>query len=391
MAADRPIDMTTTILGDVLALLALLGAAYMLVVAFVLARYFRAAGEAPTGSEPVTLLKPLHGAEPDLAANLATFLVQRHGGAVQMICGVQRPGDPAGAVVEALEAAHPGANIVLVRDASVHGANGKISNLVNMSRAVAHDVVILSDSDIAVAPDYLARVIGALGQDGVGAVTCLYRGRGDAGFWSHVAAAGLSWQFLPGAVFGVALGIAQPCMGSTIALRRETLDRIGGFARFADILADDHAIGVAVRELGLKVAVPPMLVTHASTEASLGALWRHELRWGATVRELVPGATYAASIIAYPLPIALLTLPFAPVAGLVATVAALASRLAVALVADRIGGRRTASLLLLPLRDLLSFAIFIASFFARSVDWRGATLTMSGNGRVLAETEIPHP
>lgn len=391
MAADRPIDMAMTILGDALALLALLGAAYMLVVAFVLARYFRAAGEAAAGGEAVTLLKPLHGAEPDLAANLATFLAQRHDGAVQMICGVQRPGDPAAGVVEALWAAHPDADIALVRDGALHGANGKVSNLVNMSHAISHDVVILSDSDIAVAPDYLARVLSALRQDGVGAVTCLYRGRGDAGFWSHVAAAGPSWQFLPGAVFGVALGIAQPCMGSTIALRRETLERIGGFARFADILADDHAIGVAVRALGLKVAAPPMLVTHASTEASFAALWRHELRWGATVRELVPGATYAASIIAYPLPIALLALPFAPAAGLVATMAALASRLTVALVADRIGGGRTASLLLLPLRDIISFAIFIASFFARSVDWRGATLTMAGNGRVLAETEIPHP
>jgi ceramide glucosyltransferase len=283
-----------TISGGLLLLLSGAGALYMLGVAMVLHRYFARVAPAPVRSEAVTLLKPLYGAEPKLTANLATFLVQDHAGPVQLLCGVQRPDDPAIAAIESLRAAYPDADITLVRDPTFHGASGKISNLVNMDAHARHGIVILSDSDIAVAPDYLARILAALDRPGVGAVTCLYHGRGDAGFWSRVAAAGLSWQFLPGALFGVALRLAKPCMGSTIAMRRETLDAIGGFARFADVLADDHAIGAAVEALGLQVAVPPMLVTHASAEQGLGELWRHELRWGATVRGLVPPATYVA-------------------------------------------------------------------------------------------------
>ncbi|MFT3976534.1 MAG: bacteriohopanetetrol glucosamine biosynthesis glycosyltransferase HpnI [Sphingomonas bacterium] len=369
------------ITGGALMLLSGAGALYMLAAAWVLRRYFAAPPDAPMRDEGVTLLKPLHGAEPRLADNLSTFLVQKHRGSVQMLCGVQRADDPAIGVVERIAGAE------LVLDPASHGASGKVSNLVNIAAHARHEVIVLSDSDIAVAPDYLARLLAALDAPGVGAVTCLYAGRGDAGFWSRVAAAGLNWQFLPGAVFGVALGMARPCMGSTIALRRETLDAIGGFARFADVLADDHAIGAAVEELGLTVAVPPMLVVHACDETSLAALWRHELRWAATVRGLVPEAAYAASVIGYPLPLALLAIPFAP--GLATPVAAfaLAARLFTAWTADRIAGARPASYLLIPLRDCLGFAIFVASFLARSVDWRGTRLHMAGNGRVETQVE----
>lgn len=375
-----------TILGSVPMLLGGAGALYMVVVAVVLLRFFARTPSAPTRGDSVTLLKPLYGEEPRLAANLASFLHQRHGGPVQMLCGVQRPDDPAIATVATLQRLFP--EVELVRDATRHGASGKVSNLVNMAAHARHDIVILSDSDIAVTPDYLAQILAALVQPGVGAVSCLYAGRGDAGFWSRVAAAGLNWQFLPGAVFGVALGLAKPCMGSTIAMRRETLDAIGGFTRFADVLADDHAIGAAVEALGLTVVVPPMLVTHGSDEADFGALWRHELRWAATVRGLVPPATYIASAIAYPFPIALLALPFTPGPAIGVALFALLARLIVAMTVDGIAGARPAPYWLLPMRDCIGLAIFVASFFARSVDWRGARLNMAGDGRVTAEVEI---
>jgi ceramide glucosyltransferase len=375
--------------AGVLLLLAVAGAQYMFAVAVVLHRYFAKAPECAARDAAVTLLKPLYGAEPRLEANLATFLAQQHAGPIQLLCGVASAADPAIAAVEALRRAHPDADIELVIDATRHGASGKISNLVNMAARAKHPVLVLSDSDIAVGPDYLAQVLGALEAPGVGAVTCFYHGRGDAGFWSRVAAAGLSWQFAPGAVFGAAMEMAKPCMGSTIALRRTTLDAIGGFARFGDVLADDHAIGAAVRALGLAVAIPPMLVTHGSDEPTLDALLRHELRWAATVRGLVSPASYLGSLITYPLPYALLALPFAPEEAAFVTLLVLVARLAVALTSDRISGRRTAPLWLLPLRDCLSFGVFVASFFARSVDWRGARLKMTGNGRMAAAETSP--
>jgi ceramide glucosyltransferase len=360
----------------------------MVAAAITLRSFLSPAAAAGRRNDAVTILKPLHGAEPRLIDNLASFLAQDHDGPIQLLCGVQRADDPAIAAVETLRARFPQARIELIVDPTAHGANGKIANLINLEPHIAHDVVVLSDSDMIVGSDYLARLLAALDAPQTGAVTIAYNGRGDAGFWSRIAAAGLSWQFLPGVVFGAARGLARPCMGSTIAMRRETLAAIGGFAAFADVLADDYAIGEAVAALDLKVAMPGMLVTHASTERSFGELWRHELRWGATVRDVVPAA-YLTSVIAMPLPLALLATPLHPLPGLALTGLALLARLSTAIVADGRGGARTASLWLLPLRDCLTLTVFIASLTARSVDWRGATLRMAQRGRISAEPELP--
>lgn len=373
-------------LASMLLVLGASGAMYMMAAARTMRQFFDQAEPSGRRSEGVTLLKPLHGAEPKLADNLASFLVQEHDGPIQLLCGVQRADDPAIAAVETLRARFPGARIDLVIDPTPHGANGKVANLINLAPHIAHDVIVLSDSDIAVSPDYLARLLRALDAPEVGAVTAAYHGRGDAGFWSRVAAAGLSWQFLPGAIVGSRYGLARPCMGSTIAMRRETLAAIGGFDAFADVLADDHAIGAAVAARGLAVAMPPMLVTHASAERGFGELWRHELRWGATVRDLVPGA-YLAGMVAMPLPLALLALPIHPWPGVFLIVFALLTRIWVAGVADDEARARTAPLWLLPLRDCLTFVVFIASLWVRSVDWRGARLRMEQDGQISAEPE----
>ena len=379
-----------SLLGWLLLVLAALGSLYMLAATFVLMRFMRAAPAAAPRGEAVTLLKPLHGAEPRLAENLASFLEQDHLGPIQLLCGAARPDDAAIPAVDALQARYPDVRIDLVIDGRRHGSNGKVSNLVNMIPHAAHDILILSDSDMAVARDYLSRLLDALDAPGVGAVSCVYRGRGDNGFWSRLGAAGLSWQFMPGAVFGTAFGLARPCMGSTIALRREMLESIGGFPAFADKLADDYAIGEAVHALGLRVAIPPMLVTHGSAERSFAELWRHELRWGATVRDVVP-VGYAMGVIGIPLPLALLGAIAHPVAGLVILFAALTVRLNIAAAADRIAGARTAPLWWLPMRDCLTLTVFLASLFVRHVDWRGAQLKMEADGRVAAVSETAHP
>ena len=373
-------------LGSLAIALAAVGIVYQLFAANALRRFFANPPAAPRCSDAVTLLKPLYGSEPRLFDNLATFLAQDHDGPLQMVCGIQRPDDPAIAVVEALQVAFPAAQIDLVIDATSHGASGKVSNLINMMAVAQHDILVLSDSDIAVAPDYLARILDALDRPGVGLVSCLYRGRGDAGFWSRFGAAGLTYQFIIGVVIAVAYKLADPCMGSTIALRRATLDRTGGFARFADTLADDHAIGQAVIALGLTLSVPPMFVTHAFEETSLAALWRHEVRWHATVRG-VAFWSYVGVIVALPLPLACLASLYAPTIGLMLIFAALIARFVVVRTVDAAVGERVAPYWMVPGHDLMSFAVYIAGFFVRSVDWRGATLTMKDDGRIAAATE----
>lgn len=369
--------------GYALLLLSAAGTACLL---FAAARLFRLAPPCPapaTRTDAVTILKPLHGAEPELLANLASFLDQNHDGPVQLVCGVQSAFDPAIAVVDALREARPQADIALVVDPATHGANAKISNLVNMAAKARHSVLIVSDSDMAVGRDYLARVTAALDAPGVGAVTCLYRGRGDAGGWSRLAAMGISIHFLPSVLLGVALGLAKPCMGSTIALRARTLEAIGGFAAFSDRLADDYAIGAAVRARGEEVVLADLLLTHACAETSLKALLRQELRWSLTIQRL-DKAGFAGSVVLHPFPTALAGAAlsgFGPL-SLAAIGAALATRLTIALLVDRKAAARAAPLRWIPARDLLSFAVFVWTFFRGSVEWRGATFAVDAAGRL---------
>ena len=372
----------SVILAWPLLLMSLVGS-LLLGWAAMLARRIETSPPPPQRAAPVTLLKPLHGPEPRLAANLASFF-DATGPSVQMVCGVGRPDDPARAVAAALSLERSDDVMTIVAGVSTHGANPKIANLIGMLPAARHDILILSDSDIAVDPHYCDRIVEALDRPGVGAVTCLYRGRGDAGFWSRIGAMGLDLHFLPSVLIGLATGMARPCMGSTIALRRETLDRIGGFEAFADRLADDHAIGAAVRALGLEVAVPDMLVTHGSAEATLAELVRHEMRWNATVAG-IDLAGYAGSIVLHPLPLALAgaaILGFPPI-GWVSIGISLAARASMGWRLRRITGMRGASLAWIPLRDLLAFGVFVAGFFVRSVDWRGVRLATE-DGRIAA-------
>lgn len=375
-----------SLIGWLILALAAMGTLYWAVATWVLARFLREEKPAAARFEAVTLLKPLHGAEPQLEANLASFLRQTHKGPLQMVCGVQRADDPAAQTVRALQARHPGARIDLVIDSTRHGANAKIGNLINMMARAEHDIVVVSDSDMAVEPNYLAQVLAALEAPGVGAVTCLYHGRGDAGFWSRLAAAGPSYQFVVGLVFGKVMGLAEPCMGSTIALRRSTLEAIGGFEAFADVLADDHAMGAAVRAQGLGIAIPPMLLAHASAEENLAQVWRQELRWAATIRAIAP-AGYAGSLIGFPLALAMIGCLFHLAPGLCLVAAAFAVRLFTKRVVDRHAAASIAPWWLLPPRDAFSLAVFVASYFVRVVDWRGTRLRMEDDGQIVSPAE----
>lgn len=369
-------------IGIVFAALAAIGVAYQAFAWVMLGRFFRPQAAAPS-AEAVTILKPLYGDEPRLRDNLASFLAQDHAGPVQLLCGLAHAEDPSRAAVEALRGGHPRADIALVADSKRHGSNGKVGNLINMMAAAKHGTLVLSDSDMSVDADYLAALLATLATPGVGAVTCFYRGRGDAGFWSDISAAIISHAALPDMVVGYSTGLARPCMGSTIALTAKTLEAIGGFERFADVLADDHAIGAAVAALGLRVEIPPLLLTHACAETSFLALWRQKLRWAATIRGLQPWG-YLGSVITRPLPLALLAAPFIPATGLALIVAALAVRLAVAWRVDRLAGQPSVALWLLPLIDSVEFLVFAASFTVRKIDWRGNALTIEAEGRISA-------
>jgi ceramide glucosyltransferase len=369
--------------GMLLVALAVAGCLFEITGIVLFLRFFGRPTAQTADSQGATLLKPLYGSEPRLQENLASFLDQDWRGPVQMVCGVSSRHDPATAVAEQLQADRPGQDIVLAPQSKTSFANGKIANLANMLPAARYDLLVLSDSDMSVSPGYLSAIAGALAQPGVGAVTCAYRGSGNAGLWSHLSAGGISYVALPGVIVGYVTGMARPCMGSTIALTRETLRAIGGFERFADVLADDYAIGEAIAATGQRVVMVPVLLAHGCSEGSFGALWRQKLRWSATIRGVAP-LRHLGSIVTYPLPLALLALPIVPTTASPLVFAALAIRLLLAATVDRRAGQGSAPYWMLPAIECIEFAAFAGSFVARKIDWRGSRLTMERDGRIAA-------
>ena len=269
-------------------------------------RRFQIREEPPLANFPgVTILKPLHGAEAGLYENLASFCEQDYRGRVQIIFGAHDRRDPAVGVVEQLIADHPDRDLELCITGASRGANPKVANLIGTQRSIRHEIVVIADSDIGVPRDYLSRTVAALRAPGVGLVTYLYRGDIRGGIWARLAAMAIDYHFLPNVLVGLALGLARPCFGATIALGRDTLAAIGGFDAFVAHLADDNAIGEAVRRAGLSVAIPPLVVRHTFAEQSAAELVRHELRWARTLRAASPWG-YAGLALTHPLPFAIL-------------------------------------------------------------------------------------
>jgi ceramide glucosyltransferase len=368
-------------LGWSLAALALGGAVYTALAALFAGRYAPRSEPVLLSPPAVTVLKPLHGAEPHLEDNLATFFAQDYPAPFQLIFGIQDESDPAIEVVERLRARYPGVEAALVVDGQRYGSNAKISNLINMQAAARHDVLILSDADIAVPSDYLSRVAAALQPREVGVVTCLYTGWAGAGLGSRLCAMGIDYQFLPNAVTSLVLGLAEPCFGSTVALKRTVLEEIGGLRAFAGFLADDYEIGRAVRARGYHIAVPRFVVRHACNEETMGEWLAHELRWARTLRVVAP-AGHVCSIVTHAIPLALLGTILSGFAlfAVVCLVISLAARTMLKWRIDRLYGCNGGPLWLLPARDMVSFGVFLISLFGGSVEWQGSRLRVKQDG-----------
>jgi ceramide glucosyltransferase len=347
-----------------------------------LRRVARTTGPLP----PVTILKPLCGAEPGLYAHLRSYCEQDYP-EFQLIFGVRDPSDPALAVVARLVSEFPRLPIEVVINAQQHGSNCKISNLINMTERARHELLVMADSDTWVRPDYLKSVTAPLLDPGVGLVTCLYRDVPTAGVWSRLGAMYINEWYVPLVVLGWFLGHRAYVSGQTLCVRRATLEAVGGLPVLADHLADDYRLGELVRAKGLRIVLSNYWVHAEHHEPDLHALTYHELRWMSTIRVLRPGA-FAGLFPSFTLPLTLLGAALIP-----AEPAALASLLwalvAVAIAArllvhfgHRLRGDRSflADLWLLPLRDLLLAWFWCRSFFTSRITWRGNEFAVDSAG-----------
>ncbi|MBX5453143.1 MAG: bacteriohopanetetrol glucosamine biosynthesis glycosyltransferase HpnI [Acidobacteriia bacterium] len=324
---------------------------------------------------PVSVLKPLHDDEPLLEQALSSFCTQDYP-CFQLVCGVQDPKDPAALVVERLQHRFPAQDITLVVNPARHGTNGKVSNLINMLSSARYDYLVISDADIHAPPDYLRKVITALRAPGVELVTTLYGALpANPSLAARLGALHIVCGFLPSALIGRQLG-REDCFGATMALRRETLQAVGGFEVLADRLADDAVLGRLIRAKGGHVALAASLPATTVSEARIAALLRHELRWARTIRSLAPFG-FLFSILQYPIVWAMIALiSKAALPNVLLLLCVWLARSYLAKDELRLLAQRSLPLisLLLPLREALSFAIVIASWFGNTVDWRGRSI-----------------
>ncbi len=331
--------------------------------------------------QAVTVLKPLHGDEPLLEDALATVFAQDYPN-FQIVFGVQNQADPALAVVDRLRARFPSVQVDVVVDTTQHGRNRKVGNLMNMLRVARHDVLVIADSDVHVTADWLDRLVAALLQPGVGLATAVYTGMPASRVAvTRLGATQITHCLLPGALIARGLG-RQDCFGSSMALRRETLTRLGGFRMLVDHLADDAVLGRLVRAEGLKVALAAVLPATTVPETRLASLWYHELRWARTMRALEP-VGFAGSVVQYPLfwaAIAAVTSGGAIWAIGLFILAWTIRALAVRGIDGTLGLAIPSPVWLLPLRDALFVAILAVSFVGNKVEWRGHVLD-ADNGR----------
>ncbi len=361
----------------------------------------RAAGAsrqaASTGTPRVSILKPLSGHDDGLEDNLASFAALQ-GVAYEVILSAARADDPAVAVAKRVIRRFPGTafRLVVGGGTGVALANPKIDRLVAASREARGEILFVSDSNVRVEPTDVARIVAAFDDPGVGCVSSLFTGARSRSFGAVIESLHLLTFVLPGAVLA-AWGGVTCVVGKSMALSRPALDAIGGFASFADVLAEDQAIGCAVESAGFGLVLSPIVVRNVTTHRSLGRALARQARWG-KIRFAFSKLTYTGELLLNPFPIALLACAAAaplapralPPAALLAgslVVLRLAQGLALARAtrADHAPGQ----LLLLPVKDVLQLVTLAVPYLSREVDWNGHRARLGPGTLLLPSRHAP--
>jgi ceramide glucosyltransferase len=370
------------VLAKASGVLALASLAYAAVALARTRAFARGAAPHPARTPRVSVLKPLHGEEPLLGEKLRTFCDQDYPD-YEVILGAREPGDRALAIARTL--AHEFPDRVRVVDGT--GApcypNPKANTLAGMITHARGAILAIVDSDMRVDRTWLRAIVAPFDDPHVGAVTCLYRGAPLDGLASTLGAMANHEHYAPSVLVAEALGPLRYCFGSTMAVRSEVFDTIGGLPAIGSHVADDAMLGELVASRGLRVELSRYVVENVVDEPTLRDLWSHELRWARTHRVLRPGA-YAGLVLTYPLPLALLHLALArtPSAAAIAA-AALGLRYALrASARSAFGVAAPGNPLLVPLRDVLGIAVWAAAFASPRIRWGDDAFALGSDGRL---------
>jgi ceramide glucosyltransferase len=329
----------------------------------------------PAVTPPVSILKPLRGVDPQMYESFRSHCVQDYP-EYEIIFGVSEPDDPAVASVQQLIREFPGCKIRLLVCQEVLGNNRKTSNLVQMLASARYDHILINDSDIFVPSGYLRRVMAPFARPQVGMVTCPYRGIAAGTLGSKLESIGISTDFIAGVLVARQIeGGIHFALGSTLAMSRIALDAIGGLRPLVDYLADDFEMGFRIANAGYEVVLADIVVETHLPAYSFRGFFEHQMRWARSTRDS-RRLGYLGLLLTFGLPWAMFSVLLAPLhwwswttlAAAATLRAAVALKVGIGVVHDRAVWRH---LWLLPLRDLVAFAVWFGSFADHTVYWRG--------------------
>ncbi|MGA2990698.1 MAG: bacteriohopanetetrol glucosamine biosynthesis glycosyltransferase HpnI [Candidatus Korobacteraceae bacterium] len=359
--------------------LALCGLGYQFLVMAGIAKFRRLRRRQPAAMlmPPISILKPLRGSDPLMYEAFRSHCLQDYP-AFELIFGVADESDPAAAEVRRLQREFPAQPVKLIVCPQTLGTNRKVSTLVQLLPSARHELILVNDSDILVPPDYLRKIAAGFANGRAGLVTALYRALPGPTLASRLEALTISTDFA-GSVLA-AWAVERKLnfgLGSTLAVRRQALEAIGGWVPLLDYLADDYEVGNRMARAGFEVALSTVVVETALPGASFREMFQHQLRWARTIRDRRLRG-YIGLGISHAVPWALLAClcaGFAPWSlGLLAGVALL--RLVVAALCKNVLHDDLADLWLLPLRDLAALLVWIVCFAGETVEWRGETFRL---------------
>jgi len=342
---------------------------------------------------PLSVLKPVHGLEPNLEENLESFFRQRYPDFELIFCA-RHSDDPGLQTAKRLSLKYPGVNTRILTCGEPPWTNAKLFSLEKMWREAAHDLLVISDSDVRVSSDYLQEVIKPFADPKVGMTTCIYRGLPAGGFWTELEAFGYSVEMTSGVVVADMLEGMKFALGPTMVLRRECVEALGGFGFMADYCADDYILGNRVAESGREVVLSHHVIDHMVFHHSFLASMRHQVRWMRSTRFSRPKG-HLGTVLTYAMPYGVLGL----LAGLASGHAVLGWALFGAAFLNRVvqsitagyfvaGDRKALThAFLYPIRDLLGAFLWIGSYLSAKIDWRGEEYRLSTGGLMLRDSQ----
>jgi ceramide glucosyltransferase len=353
---------------------------YCVLTVLAAARYLHSGARRPDRFPPISVLRPLAGAEDNTEANLRSLFEQRYP-ASEILLAVHDEADPATAIARRVMAAYPHIPSRLIIAGDSPFPNAKVWSLRAMLAEASHETIVMSDSDIRIAPDGFATIVSELCQPNVGLVTCPYRATGGPRFWSKVEALGLNTEFIGGMLTARMLGGMDFAIGCTIATRRADLEAIGGLEHLQSYLAEDFQMGSLTHQLGKTVVLSRCIIEHHIGNDGFIENWKHRLRWARSTRRS-RRIGYLGELFTKTTALAIILWLVAPTAwrfALLALIFRAAAQWATAiwvlddpLVAD--------NWWLLPLEDIASFITWVLGFFGKTIVWRGRKLILARDG-----------